>query len=121
MKKVTFLLGVLIPLGIVLYAQAKNRNTSQIISIVLLVNAAHSERIDCFLLLTDREGAFVAMREKYFARKIMLDVDQTKSKYVPKINCQKQTKQQELTISRLAYHRLLLTKLVFLVFSSKVK
>ena len=88
MKKLPFLLGELISLGIVLYTQAKtkNRNTSQIISIVLLVNTAHSERIDCFLLLTDREGAFVAMPEKYFGSEIMLVVDQTKRKYVPKIN-----------------------------------
>jgi Reverse transcriptase (RNA-dependent DNA polymerase) len=74
-KKLPFLLGELVPLGLALCTPTKNRTAAVIAAgIRSFINTARSRDFDCVQLRTDGEGALAAMSEELAGLGIVLDI-----------------------------------------------
>jgi hypothetical protein len=73
-KKLPFLLGQLVPLGLALCIPTKNTASVIAAGIRSFTNTARSRDFDCVKLRTDGEGALAAMSEELSGLGIVLDV-----------------------------------------------
>ena len=74
-KKLPFLLGELVPLGLALCLPTKNRTAAVVAAgIRSFLNTARSRGFDCVQLRTDGEGALAAMSEELSGLGVVLDV-----------------------------------------------